>query len=94
MARRGREAAWAGWGAVTDRCILGKEAARYQEAASFPYVGPGFKLIERLPRADGANRLSRAIVAALFTAHVAKLFETFRAHDDRELEPTRYFLPR
>ena len=100
-----------------------EEAARYPEAARFPYLGPGFEFIERAPGslpgianihcfnagvtmshaalagdipglADGANRLSRAIAAALFAAHAGTLFETLRAHDDRELEATRYFLPR
>ena len=44
--------------------------------------------------AFGANRLSRAIARSLFLASAEKLQEALHAHDDRELEPTRYFLPR
>jgi FAD-dependent urate hydroxylase len=44
--------------------------------------------------ATGANRLSRAITSALFVANVDKLRAALCATDDRELEPTRYFLPR
>ena len=44
--------------------------------------------------AFGANRLSRAIASSLFVAGVDELQVALAAHDDRELEPTRYFLPR
>ena len=44
--------------------------------------------------AFGANRLSRAIASSLFVASVDELQAGLLAHDDRELEPTRYFLPR
>jgi FAD-dependent urate hydroxylase len=44
--------------------------------------------------AFGANRLSRAIASSLFLASVDELQAGLLAHDDRELEPTRYFLPR
>jgi cation diffusion facilitator CzcD-associated flavoprotein CzcO len=44
--------------------------------------------------AFGANRLSRAIAHSLFVASADVLQSALHAHDDRELEPTRYFLPR
>jgi FAD-dependent urate hydroxylase len=44
--------------------------------------------------AFGANRLSRAIATSLFVASADALRSALYAHDDRELEPTRYFLPR
>jgi FAD-dependent urate hydroxylase len=44
--------------------------------------------------AQGANRLSRAIASALFLADADRLTTALHAHDDGELEPTRYFLPR
>jgi FAD-dependent urate hydroxylase len=44
--------------------------------------------------AFGANRLSRTIASSLFTASADVLQQALHAHDDRELEPTRYFLPR
>jgi cation diffusion facilitator CzcD-associated flavoprotein CzcO len=40
--------------------------------------------------AFGANRLSHAIASSLLAASA----DALQAHDDRELEPTRYFLPR
>jgi cation diffusion facilitator CzcD-associated flavoprotein CzcO len=100
-----------------------QQAARHPEAARFPYLGPGFELIERTPGsvpglshvyvfnagstmsqgalagdipglAFGANRLSRAIASSLFVASADTLWASLQAHDDRELEPTRYFVPR
>jgi cation diffusion facilitator CzcD-associated flavoprotein CzcO len=44
--------------------------------------------------AFGANRLSRAIACSLFAVNADKLKAALHAHDDRELEPTRYFLAR
>ena len=44
--------------------------------------------------AFGANRLSRAIASSLFMASVDELPAALAAHDDRELEPPCYFLPR
>ena len=44
--------------------------------------------------AFGANRLSRAIASSLFVASADALWSDLQVHDDRELEPTRYFLPR
>jgi cation diffusion facilitator CzcD-associated flavoprotein CzcO len=44
--------------------------------------------------AFGANRLSHAIAASLFGASTDALWASMQRHDDRELEPTRYFLPR
>jgi hypothetical protein len=44
--------------------------------------------------AFGANRLSHAIAASLFGASTDVLWASMQRHDDRELEPTRYFLPR
>jgi FAD-dependent urate hydroxylase len=44
--------------------------------------------------AFGANRLSRAIASSLFVASADTLRANLQAHDDRELEPTRYFVPR
>jgi hypothetical protein len=44
--------------------------------------------------AFGATRLSRAIAGSLFLASDDVLVSALHAHDDRELEPTRYFLPR
>ena len=44
--------------------------------------------------AYGANRLSRAIASALLAAEADSLTAALHAFDDRELEPTRYFLPR
>jgi FAD-dependent urate hydroxylase len=44
--------------------------------------------------AFGANRLSHAIASHLFAAGADSLWASLQAHDDRELEPTRYFLPR
>jgi FAD-dependent urate hydroxylase len=44
--------------------------------------------------AYGANRLSRAIARSLFLASLDPLEAALHVHDDRELEPTRYFLPR
>jgi len=115
--------------AFADRILLWRdrispgEAARFPEGARFPYLGPGFELMERdagtvpgignlycfnagstmsqaalsgdIPGlAFGANRLSRAIAASLFAASLGPLERALYAHDDRELEPTRYFLPR
>ena len=99
------------------------EALRHPEAARFPYLGPGFELVERTPGsapglghihcfnagstmshaavagdipglAFGANRLSRAIACSLLAASADKLEAALHAHDDRELEPTPYFLAR
>ncbi len=42
----------------------------------------------------GAGRLARAIAASLLQADIPALQRALQAHDDRELEPTRYFLPR
>ena len=44
--------------------------------------------------AFGANRLSRAIAGSLFVASADTLQAGLHAHDDRELEPTRYFVKR
>jgi FAD-dependent urate hydroxylase len=44
--------------------------------------------------AFGANRLSSAIASSLFEASAEALASKLWDHDDRELEPTRYFLPR
>jgi FAD-dependent urate hydroxylase len=44
--------------------------------------------------AFGANRLSRAISSSLFVASADALRANLWSHDDRELEPTRYFVPR
>ena len=44
--------------------------------------------------AFGANRLSRALARSLLAASAEKLQAALHAHDDRELEPTRYFRPR
>ena len=44
--------------------------------------------------AFGANRLSHAIASSLLTASADALWDGLQRHDDRELEPTRYFLPR
>jgi FAD-dependent urate hydroxylase len=44
--------------------------------------------------AFGANRLSQAIAASLLAASADALWASLQSHDDRELEPTRYFLPR
>ena len=44
--------------------------------------------------AFGANRLSRAIASSLLAASADPLESALHVHDDRELEPTRYFLPR
>ena len=103
--------------------ISPQEALRHPEAARFPYLGPGFELVERTPGAApglehihcfnagstmshaavagdipglafGANRLSRAIARSLLAASADKLEAALHAHDDRELEPTRYFLAR
>ena len=103
--------------------VTPREAELHPEAAQFPYLGPGFELIERTPGsvpglsrihcfnagstmshaalagdipglAYGANRLSHAIASSLFVASADALQLGLRAHDDRELEPTRYFLPR
>jgi cation diffusion facilitator CzcD-associated flavoprotein CzcO len=113
---RDRIALWA------DR-VSPQEALRHPEAARFPYLGPGFELIERTPGsapglvnihcfnagstmshaavagdipglAFGADRLSRVIARSLFLASADTLQAALRARDDRELEATRYFLPR
>jgi FAD-dependent urate hydroxylase len=44
--------------------------------------------------AEGVNRLSRALASSLFMAGADTVLPALHAHDDRELEPTRYFLPR
>jgi FAD-dependent urate hydroxylase len=44
--------------------------------------------------AFGANRLSSAIASRLFEASAGALASTLWDHEDRELQPTRYFLPR
>jgi FAD-dependent urate hydroxylase len=44
--------------------------------------------------AFGANRLSSAIASSLFVASADLLRSQLIQHDDRELEPTRYFLRR
>jgi hypothetical protein len=103
--------------------VSAPDVAAHPEAARFPYLGPGFELIERaagvLPGlshihafnagatmshgalagdipglAFGANRLSGAIASSLFVASADALASKLWDHDDRELEPTRYFLPR
>ncbi len=100
-----------------------QEAEQHPDAARFPYLGPGFELMERTPgtipglshiyafnagstmsqgalagdipgMAFGANRLSHAIASSLFVASADALRSSLKTHDDRELEPTRYFLPR
>lgn len=42
----------------------------------------------------GAERLARAIAASLLEANTDVIQARLKAHDDRELEPTRYFLSR
>ena len=42
----------------------------------------------------GADRLSRAIARSLLADSIDTLQAGLDAHDDRELEPTRYFLAR
>jgi FAD-dependent urate hydroxylase len=103
--------------------ISPQEASRHPEAARYPYLGPGFELVERTPGAApglrnihcfnagstmshaalagdipglalGASRLSQAIARSLFLAGAEKLQAALHTHDDRELESTRYFLPR
>lgn len=103
--------------------ISPQEASRHPEAARYPYLGPGFELVEHTPGtapdlqhihcfnagstlshaavagdipglAFGANRLSRAIARSLFAASADTLQSGLHAHDDRELESTRYFRPR
>ncbi len=103
--------------------VTPQEAELHPEAAQFPYLGPGFELIERTPGSlpglshiccfnagstmshaalagdipgllFGANRLSCAIASSLFVASAGALQSALHAHDDRELEPTQYFLPR
>jgi len=103
--------------------VTPQEADQHPEAARFPYLGPGFELIEKAPGpasglshvycfnagstmshaalagdipglAYGANRLSHAIASSLFVAGAEALQSALHAHDDRELEPTRYFVPR
>jgi FAD-dependent urate hydroxylase len=100
-----------------------QDAQRHAEAARFPYLGPGFELLERKPGAMpglshvhvfnagstmshaavagdipglavGANRLSQAIASGLFVASADTLRLALSAFDDRELEPTRYSVPR
>jgi cation diffusion facilitator CzcD-associated flavoprotein CzcO len=44
--------------------------------------------------AYGVNRLARALARGLFAASLDVLERGLHAHDDRELEPTRYFQPR
>jgi cation diffusion facilitator CzcD-associated flavoprotein CzcO len=44
--------------------------------------------------AFGANRLSRAIARSLFSASATELETALHAYDDRELEPTRFFVQR
>src|SRR5262245_2190819 len=103
--------------------VSAQDVAAHPEAARFPYLGPGFELIERTPGvlpglshihafnagstmshgalagdipglAFGANRLSSAIASSLLVASTDALATQLWDHDDRELEPTRYFLPR
>ena len=103
--------------------IAPAEASHHPEAARFPYLGPGFELVERtagsapglgnilcfnagstlshaavagdIPGlAFGANRLSRAIASSLLAVSADPLESDLHVHDDRELEPTRHFLPR
>ena len=44
--------------------------------------------------AEGVNRLARALAMNLFVAGAANVLPALALHDDRELEPTRYFLQR
>jgi len=44
--------------------------------------------------ATGANRLARALAAGLYAANAERLRAALEAYDDRELEPTRYFVAR
>jgi len=44
--------------------------------------------------AEGINRLARALSASLFVAGAANVLPALALHDDRELEPTRYFVQR
>jgi FAD-dependent urate hydroxylase len=44
--------------------------------------------------AEGVNRLARALVVSLFVAGAANILPALALHDDRELEPTRYFVQR
>jgi cation diffusion facilitator CzcD-associated flavoprotein CzcO len=98
-------------------------AARHPECARFPYLGPGFELVERVAGAApglgrihcfnagatmsmgalagdipglgyGAGRLARSIAASLLAESIDTLHAGLEAHDDRELEPTRYFVKR
>jgi cation diffusion facilitator CzcD-associated flavoprotein CzcO len=101
--------------------VAPQDAHRHPEAARFPYLGPGFELVEREPGAMpglshvhvfnagstmshaavagdipglafGANHLSQAIASRLFVASADTLRLALHAFDDRELEPTRYFV--
>jgi FAD-dependent urate hydroxylase len=103
--------------------VTPQKAELHPQAAQFPYLGPGFELIQRTPGtlpglshihcfnagstmshaalagdipglAVGANRLSCAIARSLFVASADALQSALHRHDDRELEATRYFLPR
>ena len=42
----------------------------------------------------GAGRLARSIAASLLAESIDTLHAGLEAHDDRELEPTRYFVKR
>jgi FAD-dependent urate hydroxylase len=103
--------------------VTPEKAAEHPDLVRFPYLGPGFELLERAPGSMpglsrmlcfnagatmshaavagdipglgiGAGRLSRSIAAGLFEESVGALEVALRAHDDRELEPTRFFLAR
>ncbi len=100
-----------------------EQAACHPECARFPYLGPGFELVERTAGAApglgrihcfnagatismaalagdipglgyGAARLARAIASSLLAESIDVLQAGVKAYDDRELEPTRYFVPR
>jgi cation diffusion facilitator CzcD-associated flavoprotein CzcO len=44
--------------------------------------------------AEGVNRLARALAVSLLVAGAANILPALALHDDRELEPTRYFVQR
>jgi hypothetical protein len=44
--------------------------------------------------AEGVNRLAHALAASLFVEGAASVLPALARHDDRELEPTRYFVQR
>ncbi len=123
VARRPELAAFVDQIALWRHRLPGAAAPGANEAADYPYMGDGFRFVERTPGAAprladihlfnygsivsqgalagdipglaiGATRVAHAIVEDLFVADAARHEQAIYDHEDPELLPTRFFVPR